>query len=97
MDTDLKVTSHKFDTNVISNTPEKSSVAGEVDLLCETKTQKIAIEMQRTYQFYFLARTQHYKSKLISDQVNVNSSHDYHNDILNTFILVIGKEDLFKG
>jgi hypothetical protein len=84
--------------NLAPSSGGESSVSGAVDVLCNTASgQKIAVEMQRAKQPYFLARTQHYMSKLISMQVNEKSGSEYHKEILDTYILVLEKQNLFTG
>lgn len=75
-----------------------SGVKGAVDVLCTTKgNQKIAVEMQRQYKEYFLSRTQEYMAKIISNQVMDGQSDDYHNAVKSTYVLVIGKQNIFRG
>ena len=94
----LEIITEKLETPIFSYSVGESSVAGTVDVLCNTASgQKIAVEMQRAKQPYFLARTQHYMSKLISTQVNDKSSSEYHKEILDTYILVLEKQNLFTG
>ena len=73
-----------------------SSVQSSVDVLCTTKKgHKIAIEMQRKNEDYFLAREQEYMSKMISQQVQNGQSEDHHNAMLDTYIIVISKKNIF--
>jgi predicted transposase/invertase (TIGR01784 family) len=96
--TALEIITEKLETPVFSYSEGESSVSGAVDVLCTTTSgQKIAVEMQRAKQPYFLARTQHYMSKLISVQVNEKGGKEYHKDILDTYILVLEKQNLFTG
>ena len=96
--TALEIITEKLETPIFSYSHGESSVSGAVDVLCTTTTgQKIAVEMQRAKQPYFLARTQHYMSKLISVQVNEKSGSEYHKEILDTYILVLEKQNLFTG
>ena len=96
--TKLEIITEKLEIPVFSYSEGESSVSGAVDVLCTTASgQKIAVEMQRAKQPYFLARTQHYMSKLISVQVNEKGGKDYHKDILDTYILVLEKQNLFTG
>ena len=75
-----------------------SGVKGAVDVLCETKNgKKIAVEMQRQYKEYFLPRLLEYMSKIVSGQVMVGQSKQYHKELLDTYILAIGKDNIFKG
>ncbi len=96
--TALEIITEKLETPIFSYSDGESSVSGAVDVLCTTTSgQKIAVEMQRAKQPYFLARTQHYMSKLISVQVNEKSGSEYHKEILDTYILVLEKQNLFTG
>lgn len=96
--TALEIITEKLETPIFSYSDGESSVSGAVDVLCTTTSgQKIAVEMQRAKQPYFLARTQHYMSKLISVQVNEKSGSEYHREILDTYILVLEKQNLFTG
>lgn len=95
---ELEIITEKLETPIFSYEKGESSVTGAVDVLCTTTSgQKIAVEMQRAKQPYFLARTQHYMSKLISVQVNEKSGKEYHKEILDTYILVLEKQNLFTG
>jgi predicted transposase/invertase (TIGR01784 family) len=95
---ELEIITEKLESPIFSYEDGRSSVTGAVDVLCTTTSnQKIAIEMQRAKQPYFLARTQHYMSKLISVQVNEKGGKEYHRDILDTYILVLEKQNLFTG
>jgi len=95
---ELEIITEKLESPIFSYEDGRSSVTGTVDVLCTTTSnQKIAIEMQRAKQPYFLARTQHYMSKLISVQVNEKGGKEYHKDILDTYILVLEKQNLFTG
>ena len=72
-------------------------VKSTVDLLCTTKNgQKIIVEMQKQYAPYFLARTELYMAKIIAGQVKSGMSSKAHEVMLDTYILSIGKEDIFK-
>lgn len=75
-----------------------SGVKGAVDVLCTTTNKKkIAVEMQRTYKEYFLPRTQEYMSKIIAQQVLSGESAKYHEVMLDTYVLAIGKKNIFYG
>lgn len=72
------------------------SIQSSVDILCTNKgKQKIAIEMQRVYEDYFLAREQEYMSKIISQQVTSGQSSKYHEVMLDTYVIVIAKNNIF--
>ena len=74
------------------------SISGEVDVLCTTKSgQKIAVEMQGKKTIYFLAREQEYMAKLISGQVKEREGEKYHKSILDTYMIIIAKENIFVG
>jgi len=76
-----------------------SGIPSTVDVLCTIKenNQKVAVEMQGQRQAYFLNRTQEYMAKLISGQVKTGQGAQYHKAVMDTYILVIGKQDLFTG
>ena len=77
--------------------PGMGEVKSTVDLLCTTKNdQKIIVEMQKQYAPYFLARTELYMSKIIAGQVKQGMSSRAHEVMLDTYILCIGKDDIFK-
>lgn len=74
------------------------SVVGAVDVLCTTASkQKIAVEMQRKHVSYFLPRSQEYMSKIIFGQVTKGQGKEYDKAVLDTYILVIGKDGIFVG
>jgi predicted transposase/invertase (TIGR01784 family) len=76
----------------------KSGIKSAVDVLCTTTTgQQIAVEMQHKQKEYFLTRTQEYMSKLIAGQVKEGQGELYHKAVMDTYILVIGKENMFRG
>lgn len=96
--TALEIITETLETPVFSYEKHSSSAKGAVDVLCETANgHKIAVEMQRAKQPYFLARTQHYMSKLISVQVNEGSGEKYHEEVRDTYILILAKNNLFTG
>jgi len=78
---------------------KESGIPSTVDVLCTIKenNQKIAVEMQGQRQAYFLNRTQEYMAKLISGQVKTGQGAQYHKAVMDTYVLVIGKQDLFTG
>jgi predicted transposase/invertase (TIGR01784 family) len=88
-----------FDVEINSNEllgDSDKSVQSSVDILCTNKgKQKIAIEMQRVYEDYFLAREQEYMSKIISQQVTSGQSSKYHEVMLDTYVIVIAKNNIF--
>jgi len=75
-----------------------SDIKGAVDVLCTTKSnQKIAVEMQRKYKDYFLPRSQEYMSKIIAGQVKEGEGQQYDTAVMDTYILAIEKENIFRG
>ena len=75
-----------------------TDIQGAVDILCTTKTkQKIAVEMQRKYKEYFLPRSQEYMSKIIAGQVKEGEGQCYDTALMETYILAIEKENIFRG
>lgn len=73
-------------------------IVGAVDILCtNVGHQKIAIEMQGQRTSYFLAREQEYMAKLIMGQVKEGGGKLYHKDVLDTYIVVIGRDNMFAG
>ena len=96
--TDLNDSSNA--ASIVSSALENDTrfaVDSTVDLLCITKNgEQIAIEMQRAHEGYFLARTQLYMAKLIASQVKVGESAKAHKVMLDTYIICIGKENIFR-
>ncbi len=77
---------------------DSPSIRGAIDVLCTTTSgQKIAVEMQRKKTKYFLAREQEYMTKLISGQVREGEGSRYHEKVLDTYIIVLSKENVFIG
>ena len=77
---------------------EMPSIKGAIDILCTTSSgQKIAVEMQGQKTKYFLAREQEYMAKLISGQVKEGEGALYHAKVLDTYIIVLAKKNLFVG
>lgn len=75
-----------------------ADIQGSVDVLCTTKNnQKIAVEMQRQYKSYFLPRSQEYMAKIISGQVKAGQGNKYNTALMDTYILSIGKQNIFRG
>jgi len=75
-----------------------SDIKGAVDVLCTTRSnQKIAVEMQRKYKDYFLPRSQEYMSKIIAGQVKEGEGQRYDTAVMDTYILAIEKENIFRG
>lgn len=85
-------------SNIDLDKPAKTGITSAVDLLCTTNNKrKIAVEMQGQKKNYFLTREQEYMAKLISGQVKVGEGKQYHQKVLDTYIVVIGKANLFTG
>ena len=85
-----------LDSSVLENTTRYASDS-TIDLVCTTQSgKKIAIEMQRAHESYFLTRTQMYMSKLIAGQVAVGQSSKAHEVILDTYIISIGRENIIR-
>lgn len=86
---------------VVSNISYKkgeTGISSTVDILCTTDGGKqIAIEMQGQKTNYFLTREQEYMAKLIYGQVKDGQGNEYHEKVLDTYILVIGKNNMFVG
>jgi len=75
-----------------------AGIVSSVDLLCTNKGKhKIAVEMQGQKTKYFLAREQEYMAKLLSGQVKEGEGQLYHEKLFETYIIVIGKANIFIG
>jgi len=95
---ELELSSNENPVNLISPESGQSGIVTSVDILCTNKGKhQIAIEMQRQKENYFLAREQFYMAKLISNQVKEGESQRYHEAVLETYIIVIGKRNMFTG
>lgn len=89
---DVTITSNDLFTEGVSD------IKGSVDVLCTTKgRQKIAVEMQKQYKNYFLPRSQEYMAKLLSGQVKDGQGAQYNTALMDTYILSIGKQNIFRG
>ncbi len=76
----------------------KYGVNSALDVICTTYNGKtIGVEMQRKHEDYFLARTQYYMSKLILKQIQSGFSNQYNEIIYKTYIISIGKDNIFIG
>jgi predicted transposase/invertase (TIGR01784 family) len=96
--TDVKISSGELVVSNISNKKEEMGITSAVDLLCINEgKQLIAIEIQGQKKNYFLTREQEYMAKLISGQVREGQGEEYHEKVLNTYIIVIGKDNMFVG
>jgi len=95
---DVKISSGELVVSNISNKKEEMGITSAVDLLCINEgKQLIAIEIQGQKKNYFLTREQEYMAKLISGQVKEGQGEEYHEKVLNTYIIVIGKDNMFVG
>lgn len=60
------------------NLESREAVSVYIDVRCKTSNnEEIAVEMQRSPKPYFLARSQHYMSRLISKQAKIGESALY--------------------
>jgi len=92
----IEINSSELPVSFLGDKTVKSGITSAVDILCTNKgKQKIAIEMQRQAKNYFLTREQEYMAKLISGQVKDGEGQQYHNKVLDTYILVLGKQNMF--
>ena len=95
---DVKISSGELVVSNISNKKEEMGITSAVDLLCINEgKQLIAIEIQGQKKNYFLTREQEYMAKLISGQVKEGEGKLYHDKVLETYIIVIGKANIFLG
>ena len=96
--TEVEINSNEFPVSFVSSDKGESGISSSVDILCTNKgKQKIAVEMQRQKTKYFLAREQEYMSKLITNQVKEGEGQQYHEKVLETYIIIIGKSNIFTG
>lgn len=73
-------------------------ISSAVDILCTNLgKQQIAIEIQGQKQKYFLTREQEYMAKLISGQVKEGEGKLYHEKVLDTYIIIIARKNMFVG
>jgi predicted transposase/invertase (TIGR01784 family) len=92
----IEINSSELPVSFLGDKTVKSGITSAVDILCTNKgKQKIAIEMQGQAKNYFLTREQEYMAKLISGQVKDGEGQQYHNKVLDTYILVLGKQNMF--
>jgi predicted transposase/invertase (TIGR01784 family) len=95
---EVEINSNELPVSVFSRDKKLSGVTSSVDVLCTNAgKQKIAIEMQGQKTKYFLAREQEYMAKLIAGQVKEGEGKKYHEKVLETYIIVIGKDNIFVG
>ena len=96
--TEVEINSNEFPVSFVSSDKGESGISSSVDILCTNKgKQKIAVEMQRQKTKYFLAREKEYMSKLITNQVKEGEGQQYHEKVLETYIIIIGKSNIFTG
>ena len=82
----------------ISHVKGDTEIAEAVDILCTTNNnKKIAIEIQGQKSSYFLPRAQDYMASLIFGQIKEGEGKEYHVKVLDTYVLVIAKENMFVG
>lgn len=94
----MELNPNELQVDKFSKIKSESGISSSVDVLCTTNEgKKIAIEMQRQKTAYFLAREQAYMSKLISKQVKEGEGEKYNEKILDTYIIIIGKQNIFTG
>ena len=95
---DVEINSNELPVSHFSKIKGESGIESSVDVICTNKgKQKIAIEMQGQKTKYFLAREQQYMARIISGQVKEGEGAMYHEKVLDTYIIVIGKAKIFVG
>ncbi|XP_065682520.1 uncharacterized protein LOC124816417 isoform X1 [Hydra vulgaris] len=95
---EVKINPNELVVSNISYKKGDTGISSAVDILCTTNDgRQIAIEIQGQKTNYFLTREQEYMAKLIYGQVKEGQGHEYHVKVLDTYILVIGKENMFVG
>lgn len=95
---EVEINTNELPISFFSSEKGQSGITSSVDILCTNQgQQKIAIEMQGQRTKYFLAREQEYMAKLISGQVKEGEGKLYHDKVLETYIIVIGKANIFLG
>ena len=95
---EVEINSNELPVSFFSKEKGESGITSAIDILCTNKgKQKIAIEMQGQKTKYFLPREQEYMAKLISLQVKEGEGKLYHEKVLETYIIVIGKSNIFVG
>jgi predicted transposase/invertase (TIGR01784 family) len=94
----VAINSNELPVSFVSKKKGESGVESAIDILCTNKgKEKIAIEMQGQKTKYFLPREQEYMAKLISNQVREGEGKLYHERVLETYIIIIGKSKIFVG
>ncbi len=95
---EVEINTNELPISVFSSEKGQSGITSSVDILCTNKgKQRIAIEMQGQRTKYFLAREQEYMAKLIAGQVKEGQGKQYDEKVLETYIIVIGKANIFLG
>lgn len=95
---DVEINTNELQVSSVSSERGMSGITSAVDILCTNKgKQRIAIEMQGQRAKYFLAREQEYMAKLISGQVKEGEGKLYDTKVLETYIIIIAKENTFGG
>jgi len=95
---EVEINSGELPASGVSTEEKAAGIISTVDILCTNRAkQKIAIEMQGQKTEYFLAREQWYMAKLIAGQVKEGEGKLYNERILETYIIVIGKFNIFVG
>lgn len=95
---EVEINSNELPVSIFSTEKGQSGITSSVDVLCTNRgKQKVAIEMQGQKTKYFLAREQEYMAKLISSQIKEGEGKLYHEKLLETYIIVIGKDNIFIG
>lgn len=96
--TKVKINPSELVVSNISYKKGDTGISSAVDILCTTNDDRqVAIEIQGQKTNYFLTREQEYMAKLIYGLVKEGQGHEYHEKVLDTYILVIGKENMFIG
>jgi predicted transposase/invertase (TIGR01784 family) len=93
---DLEVIDPRVSGGGQSDVVNKAIISSTIDVLCKTvNNQKVAIEMQRQYKDYFLARTQYSLASMIYGQVPSGQSASYDVAMMKNYMLIISNDDLF--
>jgi len=95
---EVEINTNELPISFFSSVKGQSGITSSVDILCTNQgQQKIAIEMQGQRTKYFLAREQEYMAKLLIGQVKEGEGKKYHEKVLETYIVIITKENVFTG
>lgn len=96
--TEINLQNNELPIPSIPRGNEKPYAKQAIDIICTNQAkQKIAVEMQGYKTPYFLARQQTYMAKLISGQIKEGIGKTYHEDILETHIIIIARNEIFSG